>query len=124
MSATKLSRRAVAAAFLERQWLDRPRGRRLTERTLPEFVSRTCGLQIDSVNVLDRAHHLTLWSRFGEYDRARLERLTYRKRCSNTSRTSPASSPHATCRSTRRRWTTRPRASMRATAAGAGRTAS
>jgi uncharacterized protein len=76
----KLSRRAVAAEFLRRQWLDRPRGRRLTERTLPDFVSQACGLQIDSVNVLDRAHHLTLWSRFGEYDRPRLERLTYRKR--------------------------------------------
>jgi len=76
----KLSRRAVAAEFLRRQWLDNPRGRRLTERTLSDFVSQTCGLQIDSVNVLDRAHQLTLWSRFGEYDRARLERLTYRKR--------------------------------------------
>jgi len=29
---------------------------------------------------VDRAHHLTLWSRFGEYDRARLERLAYRRR--------------------------------------------
>ncbi len=76
----RFSRRAVAALFLERQWLDRPRGRRFTERTLPEFVSRACGLQIDSVNVLDRAHHVTLWSRFGPYDRGRLERLTYRKR--------------------------------------------
>lgn len=80
MTAPKLSRRAVAAEYLRRQWLDRPRGRRLTERTLPEFVSGVCGLQIDSVNVLDRAHHVTLWSRFGEHDRARLERLTYRKR--------------------------------------------
>jgi uncharacterized protein YcaQ len=79
-AAPKVSRRAVAALFLERQWLDRPRGRRLTAKTLPEFVSRTCGLQIDSVNVLDRAHHVTLWSRFGPYDRRRLERLTYRKR--------------------------------------------
>ena len=75
-----LSRRAVAAAFLQRQWLDRPRGRRLTANTLGEFVARTCGLQIDSVNVVDRAHQLTLWSRFGEYDRAKLEHLTYRKR--------------------------------------------
>ena len=80
MTAPKISRRAVAALFLERQWLDRPRGRRLTDTTLPEFVSRTCGLQIDSVNVLDRAHHVTLWSRFGPYDRRRLDRLTYRKR--------------------------------------------
>jgi uncharacterized protein YcaQ len=76
----QLSRRAVAAEFLRRQWLDRPRGRRLTERTLADFVSATCGLQIDSVNVVDRAHHVTLWSRFGPYDRDRLERLTYRKR--------------------------------------------
>ncbi len=80
MKPPSFSRRAVAALFLERQWLDRPRGRRLTERTLPEFVSRACGLQIDSVNVLDRAHQVTLWSRFGPYDRGRLERLTYRKR--------------------------------------------
>jgi hypothetical protein len=70
----------VAALYLERQWLDRPRGRRLTERALADFVSATCGLQIDSVNVVDRAHHLTLWSRFGPYDRARLERMVYRRR--------------------------------------------
>ncbi len=75
-----VSRRAAAALFLERQWLDRPRGRRLTERTLGDFVSQTCGLQVDSVNVIDRAHHITLWSRFGEYDRDRLERLTYKRR--------------------------------------------
>lgn len=76
----RLTRRAVAALFLERQWLDRPRGRRLTARTLGEFAERTCGVQIDSVHVVDRAHHLTLWSRFGAYDRAKLERLLYRDR--------------------------------------------
>lgn len=75
-----VSRRAAAALFLRRQHLDRPRARRLTATTLESFVGDTCGLQIDSVNVLDRAHHLTLWSRFGAYDRAKLERLTYRKR--------------------------------------------
>ena len=80
MTPPKLSRRAVAATFLKRQWLDRPRGRKLTATTLADFVSQTCGLQIDSVNVIDRAHHLTLWSRFGAYDRATLEQLTYRKR--------------------------------------------
>ncbi len=75
-----VSRRAAAALFLERQHLDRPRARRLTAASLESFVGDACGLQIDSVNVLDRAHHLTLWSRFGAYDRDRLERLTYRKR--------------------------------------------
>jgi uncharacterized protein YcaQ len=80
VSAPEVPRRAVAALFLRRQWLDRPRGRRLTRATLPAFVAATCGLQIDSVNVVDRAHHLTLWSRFGTYDRAALERLMYRRR--------------------------------------------
>ena len=75
-----LTRRAVAALFLERQWLDRPRGRRLSAASLAAFASATCGVQIDSVNVVDRAHHLTLWSRFGPYDRWRLERLLYRDR--------------------------------------------
>ena len=80
MTRSTASRRAVAALFLERQWLDRPRGRRLTARTLGDFTSATCGVQIDSVNVIDRAHHVTLWSRFGEYDREALERLTYKRR--------------------------------------------
>lgn len=80
MTRPSVSRRATAALFLERQQLDKPRGRKLSARTLGAFASATCGVQIDSVNVLDRAHHVTLWSRFGEYDRAALERLLYRKR--------------------------------------------
>jgi len=75
-----VSRRAVAALFLERQWLDRPRQRKLSTATLAGFAAQTCGVQIDSVNVVDRAHQLTLWSRFGEYDRAKLERLIYEQR--------------------------------------------
>jgi hypothetical protein len=72
--------RAVAALFLERQHLRRPRAHRLTPRRLLRFVEDAGGLQLDSINVLDRAHYLTLWSRFGPYDRDRLDRLVYRRR--------------------------------------------
>jgi uncharacterized protein len=71
---------AVAELFLERQHLARPRAHRLTPGRLTRFVEDVGGLQLDSINVLDRAHHLTLWARFGPYDRARLERLVYRRR--------------------------------------------
>ena len=72
--------RAVAALFLKRQQLDRPRARRLTAASLARFAEDTGGIQLDSINVVDRAHHVTLWSRFGPYDRAALERLIYRRR--------------------------------------------
>src|SRR4029079_1088002 len=73
-------RRSVAALFLERHRLDRPRGRRLTERNLGRFVADASGLQLDSINVIDRAHYLTAWSRFGVYDRRSLDRLVYKRR--------------------------------------------
>ncbi len=72
--------RAVAGLFIERQHLDRPRARRLSARTLERFAADTGGIQLDSINVLDRAHYLTAWSRFGVYDRGDLDRLAYRKR--------------------------------------------
>jgi uncharacterized protein YcaQ len=72
--------RAVAALFIERQHLDRPRGRRLTEPSLARFAADTGGIQIDSINVIDRAHYLTAFSRFGPYDRRSFDRLVYRKR--------------------------------------------
>ena len=80
MSPPVFALRAVAALFLERQHLDRPRARRLTATSLARFAEDAGGIQVDSINVVDRAHHLTLWSRFGPYDRAALERLIYRRR--------------------------------------------
>jgi uncharacterized protein YcaQ len=72
--------RAVAALFLERQHLARPRATALTAARLARFVEDVGGLQLDSINVLDRAHYLTVWSRFGPYDRERLDRLVYGRR--------------------------------------------
>jgi len=75
-----VSRRAVAALFLSRQHLARPRTRRLTASSLLAFVEDVGGLQIDSINVVERGHHLTLWSRFGPYDRGTVDRIAYRRR--------------------------------------------
>jgi uncharacterized protein YcaQ len=72
--------RAVTALFLERQHLVHPRARRLTAGRLVRFAEDVSGVQLDSINVLERAHYLTLWSRFGPYERARLDRLVYRRR--------------------------------------------
>ncbi len=71
---------AVADLFLARQQLDRPRGRRLTAASLVAFAEATGGIQLDSINVIERAHLLTLWSRFGVFDRRRLDRLVYEER--------------------------------------------
>jgi len=71
---------AVTALFLERQHLVRPLASRLTAPRLARFVQDVGGVQLDSINVLDRAHYLTLWSRFGPYDRAWLDRVIYRRR--------------------------------------------
>jgi uncharacterized protein YcaQ len=35
---------------------------------------------MDSINVVDRGHYLTVWSRFGPSDRAAFDRLAYRRR--------------------------------------------
>ncbi len=80
MPRAALPSRAVAALFLARQHLARPRVAALTARRLARFVEDVGGLQLDSINVLERAHYLTVWSRFGPYDRATLDRLVYRRR--------------------------------------------
>jgi uncharacterized protein YcaQ len=72
--------RAVAALFLERQHLREPRGHAFSPARVVGFAADTGGVQIDSINVVDRAHYLTVWSRFGVYDRAALDRLVYGRR--------------------------------------------
>src|SRR5258706_6392006 len=80
MPARPIPLRAVSALFLERQHLSQPRSRPLTTGRLVRFVEDAGGIQLDSINVLDRAHYLTVWARFGPYDRAWLDRLVYRRR--------------------------------------------
>lgn len=68
----------VIRLWLQRQGLSAPRGSEsLTPATFQDHLVRTGALQMDSVNVIDRAHYLTLWSRFGTYDRADVDRWVY-----------------------------------------------
>lgn len=53
---------------------------RLKKRRFVELLSSTGGLQVDSVNVVDRAHYLTLWTRFGTFNRSHVDQWIYRDR--------------------------------------------
>src|SRR2546430_17514818 len=71
---------AISALFLQPRHLSPPRAPGGLAPRLGRFVEDVGGIQMDSINVLDRAHYLTVWSRFGPYDRARLDRLIYDRR--------------------------------------------
>jgi len=74
-------RPTVVRLWFERQGLADLRGSvKATKRALTRHLERTGALQLDTITVLDRAHYLTLWSRFGVYDRKRLDRWIYRDR--------------------------------------------
>lgn len=71
----------VTRLWFARQGLSEPRGsQRLTPESLTRHLEVTGALQLDSINVLDRAHYLTLWSRFGSYDRSQLDKWVYDNR--------------------------------------------
>lgn len=75
VSALEARRIALAA-----QGFARPRPARATLRHVRATIERLGVLQIDSVNVLVRAHYLPLFSRLGPYPRAALDELAYRRR--------------------------------------------
>ena len=56
-----------------------PRHTTPTMRTLSRTLARTGVLQVDSVNVLQRAHYMPLFSRMGPYDIELLRRASERK---------------------------------------------
>ena len=71
----KQARRIALAA---QGFLD-PRHAKPTMRTFGRTLERTGVLQVDSVNVLQRAHYMPLFSRMGTYDPALLTRAAERR---------------------------------------------
>lgn len=70
----KLSAAEARRVFLHAQGLARRRpSGRVGVRRFREYLRRQGVLQLDSVNVLARAHYLPLFSRFGAYDHAALD---------------------------------------------------
>ena len=48
--------------------------------TIYSTIERLGCLQIDTINVIERAHYMTLWSRLGYYDKDDLDKLAYEDR--------------------------------------------
>jgi uncharacterized protein len=74
-----LSREQARRIALVAQGFRDPRHSVPTMRTFNRTLARTAVLQIDSVNVLQRAHYMPLFSRMGPYDTELLRRAAEKK---------------------------------------------
>src|SRR5919112_6073471 len=74
---TKFSLAQARRIALAAQGFHQNRPAAATKRHLSRVLQRSHLLQIDSVNVLVRAHYMPLFSRIGAYDRNLLEKLAY-----------------------------------------------
>jgi hypothetical protein len=77
--------RTIDQAEVRRLWfslqrLHAPFTTKLTKRSFVALLNATKGLQLDSVNVVERAHYLTLWSRFGPYSKEKVDAWVHKDR--------------------------------------------
>ena len=70
----------AAALFLHAQGMLDPRTRRSTPKALHTAIHKLGYVQVDSINVVARAHDMILRARFSDYTPAKLARLTERDR--------------------------------------------
>jgi len=74
----KLSRASARRVALAAQGFGRPRPDRTVDiRDVQALIDRVAQFQIDSINVVTRAHFMPLFSRLGPYDVALLERAAH-----------------------------------------------
>jgi uncharacterized protein YcaQ len=79
LSPRLISARTARLRLLEEQGLLEDE-RSATPRSVLEMIERLGFVQVDSINVVERAHHLTLCSRFVGYRPALLDRLLERRK--------------------------------------------
>ncbi len=76
----KIEKDEVIRLWFWLQGLSHPRGTQpLSSETFSVLLNQVGGLQLDTINVVERAHLLTLWSRFGVFSRDQLQDWTYRE---------------------------------------------
>jgi len=75
----QVSRKAARRLMIEKQLIgDFPS--KVSKKRIYDTVETLGCLQIDTINVVERAHYLTLWSRLGQYDKGHLYELAYEDR--------------------------------------------
>lgn len=79
-TAIELESQVAGRALLQAQGLLDEPGRRASPAVVQRLIERLGFVQIDSINVVERAHHLTLFSRLHGYRPAMLTELLERRR--------------------------------------------
>ena len=74
-----VTRETVRRLMLEKQGVGRHPDH-VDKTDVYDTVNRLGCLQIDTINVVERAHYLTLWTRLGQYEKEHLDALAYRDR--------------------------------------------
>ncbi|UCH56612.1 MAG: YcaQ family DNA glycosylase [Candidatus Bathyarchaeota archaeon] len=75
----EVSKDAVRRLMIEKQCLSH-QPEIVGKEEILETIERLGCVQIDTINVVERAHYLTLWSRLGTYDKGFLHELAYTDR--------------------------------------------